>query len=135
MSSVFLLQTPVTGLCFVVKSVTMIELQLNFKECKMQINITGHHVELTPALREFVEKKFSKLERFFDQIISVQVILTVDKLRQIAESDIKVAGGDVHASAESEDMYSSIDQLMDKLERQLIKHKEKTQARQQGATH
>ncbi len=101
----------------------------------MQINITGHHVELTPALREFVEKKFSKLERFFDQIISVQVILTVDKLRQIAESDIKVAGGDVHASAESEDMYSSIDQLMDKLERQLIKHKEKTQARQQGATH
>lgn len=101
----------------------------------MQINITGHHVELTPALREFVEKKFSKLERFFDQIISVQVILTVDKLRQIAESDIKVAGGDVHASAESEDMYSSIDQLMDKLERQLIKHKEKNQARQQGATH
>jgi len=101
----------------------------------MQINITGHHVELTPALREFVEKKFSKLERFFDQIISVQVILTVDKLRQIAESDIKVAGGDVHASAESEDMYSSIDQLMDKLERQLIKHKEKTQARHQGATH
>lgn len=101
----------------------------------MQINITGHHVELTPALREFVEKKFSKLERFFDQIISVQVTLTIKKLRQIAESDIKVAGGDVHASAESEDMYASIDQLMDKLERQLVKHKEKTQARQQGATH
>lgn len=101
----------------------------------MQINITGHHVELTPALREFVENKFAKLERFFDQIISIQVTLTVDKLRQIAESDIKVAGGDIHASAESEDMYASIDQLMDKLERQLIKHKEKNQARQQGATH
>ncbi|GLR63183.1 ribosome hibernation promoting factor [Marinospirillum insulare] len=101
----------------------------------MQINITGHHVELTPALREFVENKFAKLERFFDQIISIQVTLTIDKLRQIAESDIKIAGGDVHASSESEDMYASIDQLMDKLERQLIKHKEKTQARQQGATH
>jgi len=101
----------------------------------MQINITGHHVELTPALHEFVENKFAKLERFFDQIISIQVTLTVDKLRQIAESDIKVAGGDIHASAESEDMYASIDQLMDKLERQLIKHKEKNQARQQGATH
>lgn len=99
----------------------------------MQINITGHHVELTPALRQFVEKKFSKLERFFEQITSVQVTLTVDKLRQIAESDIKVAGGEIHASSESEDMYASIDQLMDKLERQLIKHKEKTQARQQGA--
>ncbi len=101
----------------------------------MQINITGHHVDLTPALREFVENKFSKLDRFFDQITSVQVTLTVDKLRQIAESDIKIAGGEVHASSESEDMYASIDQLIDKLERQLVKHKEKTQARQQGATH
>lgn len=99
----------------------------------MQINITGHHVELTAALREFVEKKFSKLERFFDQIINIQVTLTVDKLRQIAEADIKVAGSELHASSESEDMYTSIDQLMDKLERQLIKYKEKTQARQQGA--
>ena len=101
----------------------------------MQINITGHHVELTPALREFVENKFSKLERFFDQITSVQVTLTVDKLRQIAESDIKVAGGEVHASSESEDMYASIDQMIDKLDSQLVKHKEKPQARQQGATH
>lgn len=101
----------------------------------MQINITGHHVELTPALREFVEKKFSKLERYFDQIVAVHVTLTVDKLRQIAESAISVSGGEIHAKSDSEDMYASIDQLMDKLERQLIKHKEKNQARQQGATH
>lgn len=98
----------------------------------MQINITGNQVELTPALRAFVEKKFAKLERFFDQIINTQVTLTVDKLRQIAEADIKVAGSEIHASSESEDMYASIDQLIDKLERQLVKYKEKNQARQQG---
>lgn len=101
----------------------------------MQLNITGHHVELTAALREYVETKFAKLERHFDQITNVQVTLTVDKLRQIAEATLKVAGGEIHASAESEDMYAAIDQLIDKLDRQLIKHKEKHQARQQGATH
>lgn len=97
----------------------------------MQINITGHHLELTDALKSFVENKISKLEKFHDQIISTQVTLTVDKLRQIAESTIKVSGGEVHAKVESEDMYASIDQLVDKLERQLKKQKEK--ARQQGS--
>jgi len=101
----------------------------------MQLNITGHHVELTDALREYVETKFAKLERHFDQITNVQVTLTVDKLRQIAEATLKVAGGEIHASGETEDMYAAIDQLIDKLDRQLIKHKEKNQARQQGSTH
>ncbi len=101
----------------------------------MQLNITGHHVELTDALREYVETKFTKLERHFDQITNVQVTLTVDKLRQIAEATLHVAGGEIHASAETEDMYAAIDQLIDKLDRQLIKHKEKNQARQQGASH
>ncbi|SFX02055.1 ribosome hibernation promoting factor [Marinospirillum alkaliphilum] len=101
----------------------------------MQLNITGHHVELTAALREYVESKFAKLERHFDQISNVQVTLTVDKLRQIAEATLNVAGGEIHGSAEKEDMYAAIDELIDKLDRQLIKHKEKTQARHQGATH
>ncbi|SFC03855.1 putative sigma-54 modulation protein [Marinospirillum celere] len=101
----------------------------------MQLNITGHHVELTDALRDYVETKFAKLERHFDQITNVQVTLTVDKLRQIAEATLKVSGGEIHGSGETEDMYSAIDQLIDKLDRQLIKHKEKNQARQQGATH
>lgn len=101
----------------------------------MQLNITGHHVELTDALREYVETKFAKLERHFDQITNVQVTLTVDKLRQIAEATLNVAGGEIHASGETDDMYAAIDQLIDKLDRQLIKHKEKNQARQQGATH
>ncbi len=101
----------------------------------MQLNITGHHVELTDALRDYVETKFAKLERHFDQITNVQVTLTVDKLRQIAEATLNVAGGEIHGKGEAEDMYASIDQLIDKVDRQLIKHKEKIQARQHGASH
>ena len=91
----------------------------------MQINISGHHVDLTPALKEYVSSKFEKLERHHDRITSTNVILTVDKLRQIAESSIHVSGKDFHAVCESEDMYAAIDLLTDKLDRQLIKHKEK----------
>ncbi|MYM64631.1 ribosome hibernation-promoting factor, HPF/YfiA family [Pseudomaricurvus sp. HS19] len=91
----------------------------------MQINISGHHVDLTPALKDYVSNKFEKLERHHDRITSTNVILTVDKLRQIAEASIHVSGKDFHADCESEDMYAAIDLLTDKLDRQLIKHKEK----------
>lgn len=91
----------------------------------MQINISGHHVEITQALREFVLNKFEKLERHFEHINNVQVILTVEKLRQIAEATLHLNGGEVFATAESEDMYAAIDELLDKLDRQVIKHKEK----------
>ncbi len=95
----------------------------------MQINFTGHRMEITPALRTFTEEKFDKLERHFDKITAINVIFDVEKLRQIAEATILVVKGEVHASSESEDMYTAIDILVDKLDRQLIKHKEKIRDR------
>ena len=91
----------------------------------MQINFTGHRMEITPALKTFTQEKFDKLERHFDKITAINVIFDVEKLRQIAEATILVAKGELHASSESEDMYTAIDILVDKLDRQLIKHKEK----------
>lgn len=91
----------------------------------MQINITGHRIEVTPSLRTFTEEKFDRLERHFDHITSIHVVFDVEKLRQIAEATILVSKEKLHASSESEDMYAAIDSLVDKLNRQLLKHKEK----------
>lgn len=91
----------------------------------MQPNITGHHVEITDALREFVTTKFAKLEQYFDRINQVYVVLSVEKVKQIAEATVHVNGGELHASSEQEDMYAAIDILVDKLARQLNKHKDK----------
>lgn len=91
----------------------------------MQINITGHHVELTDALNDYVHSKFEKLERHFDNITNVQVTLSVEKQRQQAEADVHLAGGKLFATHEHEDMYAAIDGLTDKLDRQIIRHKEK----------
>ncbi|USH02785.1 ribosome hibernation promoting factor [Grimontia kaedaensis] len=91
----------------------------------MQINLTGHHVEVTDALREYVTTKFDKLERFFDHINNVHVVLNVEKLQQIAEATLHVNNGEIHAKADSENMYAAIDSLTDKLIKQLTKHKEK----------
>lgn len=91
----------------------------------MQINITGHHVELTEALSNYVHTKFEKLERHFDNIQNVQVTLSVEKQGQKAEADIHLAGGQVVASHEHNDMYAAIDSMVDKLDRQIIRHKEK----------
>ncbi|WP_298220014.1 ribosome-associated translation inhibitor RaiA [Halothiobacillus sp.] len=91
----------------------------------MQIEITGHHVDITDALRDYIESKFSKLKRHFDKVINVHVILTVEKKVQKVEATLHMSGNDVHAEAESEDMYASVDTLIDKLDRQIMKHKEK----------
>lgn len=91
----------------------------------MQINITGHRLEVTPSIRNFTEEKFNKLERHFDQITSINVVFDVEKLRQIAEATVFVSKGELHASSEADDLYAAIDILIDKLDRQLIKHKEK----------
>jgi putative sigma-54 modulation protein len=91
----------------------------------MQININGHHVDLTDSMQDYVRSKFDKLERFFDQISNVQVILRVEKNTQIAEATLHVSQGEIHAASESENMYAAIDNLVDKLVRQLNKHKEK----------
>ncbi|NQD39022.1 ribosome hibernation promoting factor [Permianibacter sp. IMCC34836] len=90
----------------------------------MQINLTGHHVEITDALRSFVNDKFERLNRHFDHINNVHVILSVEKLRQKAEAKLHVNGGEIFADCEDGDMYAAIDLLMDKLDRQVKKHKE-----------
>lgn len=91
----------------------------------MQINLSGHHIELTDALRDYVTGKFERIERHFERINNVQVILNVEKLKHIAEAKLNVNGGEVFANAEDGNMYAAIDALVDKLDRQIIKHKEK----------
>ncbi|KAA0692468.1 ribosome-associated translation inhibitor RaiA [Halopseudomonas laoshanensis] len=98
----------------------------------MQLNLSGHQLDITDALRDYVNEKMSRLERHFDKITNVQVTLEVEKLRQKAEATLHVAGGEVVANAEHTDMYAAIDLLTDKLDRQLIKYKEKNLNRQQG---
>lgn len=91
----------------------------------MQINLSGHHVEITDALRESVNSKFAKLERHFDHINNVYVVLTIEKNNQIAEATVHLNGTEVHAKADNADMYASIDSLVDKLDRQILKYKGK----------
>ncbi len=91
----------------------------------MQIKITGRQIDISDAIREFVGTKFKKLERHFENITQVHVILTVEKKRQIAEATMHTSGAELFAEAESENMYTAIDMMVDKLDRQLIKHKDK----------
>jgi len=92
----------------------------------MQINLSGHHVEITEALRENVNTKMEKLTRHFDHINNIHVVLTVEKLNQIAEATVHVNGTDLHAKAQNSDMYFSIDSLVGKLDKQILKYKGKT---------
>lgn len=91
----------------------------------MQISLTGHHVDLTDSLRAYVDTKFERLERHFDHVTNVHVILSVEKLAQKAEANMHVSGAEIFADSTHEDMYAALDSLVDKLDRQLIKHKEK----------
>lgn len=91
----------------------------------MQINLTGHHVEVTDALKRYVDSKFDRLARHFDHVINAHVILSVEKLAQKAEATLHVNGGSVFADSVHEDMYAAIDTLIDKLDRQVLRHKEK----------
>jgi len=91
----------------------------------MQLNLTGHHVDITPALRDYVTGKLERLERHFDHVTNVHVVLSVEKLRQKAEATISITGNNLFADAVDEDMYAAIDALADKLDRQIKKHKEK----------
>lgn len=101
----------------------------------MQINVTGHHVDVTDSMRDYVGTKFERLERHFDHVINVHVILTVEKQRQKAESTIQVNGANIFADMTHDDMYAAIDGLIDKLDRQVIKHKEKMQDRRGAPRH
>ena len=91
----------------------------------MQLSVSGHHIDITDALRDYVTTRVSKLSRHYDHITNVHVVLTVDKLDQIAEATVHAGGTDIFADASTEDLYASIDALVDKLDRQIIKHKEK----------
>jgi putative sigma-54 modulation protein len=91
----------------------------------MQIKLTGHNIEVTQALRNYIEDKFERLERHFGQMTGIHVVLSVEKLRQKAEATLHVAGSDLFADATQEDMYAAIDALLDKLDRQILRHKEK----------
>ncbi|WP_227815409.1 ribosome hibernation-promoting factor, HPF/YfiA family [Nitrogeniibacter aestuarii] len=93
----------------------------------MNLNITGHHVEVTPAIREYVESKLDRVIRHFDNVTSVNVILSVEKLVQKAEVTLHVRGKDLFAESENEDMYAAIDAMTDKLDRQVLKYKQKVQ--------
>lgn len=98
----------------------------------MQLNISGHHVDVTEALKNYVTEKFDRLERHYDHITNVHVVLSVEKVAQRAEATAHVSGAELFADATSEDMYAAIDALTDKLDRQLLKHKEKLVSRHHG---
>ena len=95
----------------------------------MQLNVSGHHLEVTDSLRNYVSIKLERLERHFGRITKMNIILSVEKQRQKAESTIQVSGGEIYADAEHDDLYAAIDMLADKLDRQIIKKKEKTHDR------
>jgi putative sigma-54 modulation protein len=94
----------------------------------MQLSITGHHLDVSEPLKSYVQEKFQRLERHFDQVIDVHVILSVEKLQQKAEATVQVNGAKLFAEETQADMYAAIDVLIDKLDRQTIRHKEKLNA-------
>jgi putative sigma-54 modulation protein len=91
----------------------------------MQLTITGHHIDVTSALRDYVDTKLGKLGRHFDIMTDIHCVLTVEKLLHKAEATVRLSGGTLYADAVEADMYAAIDGLVDKLSRQVTKHKEK----------
>ena len=91
----------------------------------MQLNISGHHLDITPALKQHTNQKLSKIKHHFDQVMNVNMILEVQKDVQTAEATIHLRGVDLFAKAESNDMYASIDKVINKLDSQILRHKEK----------
>ena len=91
----------------------------------MQLSLTGHHVDLTDPMRDYVNSKMDRLERHFDHVTDIHVVLSVEKLRHKAEATLNLSGGQLYADSEQEDMYAAIDALVDKLDRQIKKYKEK----------
>jgi len=91
----------------------------------MNLNVSGHHLEVTPALRSYVQEKIGRVRRHFDHVIDAHVILTADKLKQKAEVTLHVPGKDLHCECEDGDLYAAIDVLADKLDRQVLKYKDK----------
>ena len=104
----------------------------------MNLTISGHHLEVTPALRGYVIQKLDRVMRHFDQVVDVRVLLSVEKQkekegRQRAECNIHVKGSDLFAESASEDLYAAVDDLVDKLDRQVVRHKDKVQDHQHSS--
>lgn len=98
----------------------------------MNLTISGHHLTLTPAIRGYVQSKLTRIKRHFDHVIDISVILSIDGLtekekRQKAEINVHIKGKDLHAESIAHDLYAAIDTLIDKLDRQVIKHKNRMQ--------
>lgn len=91
----------------------------------MNLNLTGNHIAITPAIRDYVVAKLERVTRHFDHVIDVNVVLSVDKLRHKVEVNLHTRGKDIHVEAIEADMYAAIDALADKLDRQVVKFKEK----------
>lgn len=91
----------------------------------MQVKFSGHHVDITPALKAFAEEKIAKLERHFEKITSIDIVFNVEKLLHIVEATVLITKAKICAHAEAKDMYTAIDEVVHKLDQQLIKHKEK----------
>ncbi|MBI4742226.1 MAG: ribosome-associated translation inhibitor RaiA [Betaproteobacteria bacterium] len=98
----------------------------------MNLQISGHHLEITPAIREYVTGKLERVTRHFDNVIDVNVILSVEKLKQKAEVTVHLSGKEVFVEAVDEDLYAAVDSLVDKLDRQVQKHKQKIQDHHRG---
>ncbi|TMH73717.1 MAG: ribosome-associated translation inhibitor RaiA [Betaproteobacteria bacterium] len=91
----------------------------------MSLKVSGHHLEVTPAIRSYVRAKIERVTRRFDHVIDAHVILTVNKVRQKAEVTLHVRGKDLHCESVEEDLYAAIDLLADKLDRQVLRYKDK----------
>jgi len=91
----------------------------------MNLHLTGHHIEITPAMRDYVNSKLGRVTRHFDQVIDVRVILSVEKLKHKIEASVHLSGKDIFVETHDTDMYAAIDALADKLDRQILRHKEK----------
>lgn len=100
----------------------------------MRIETHGQQIEVTPALRDYVETKLARLERHYEQPLEVRTLLTLDKPDHRAEATVNISGKTLHADANAVDMYAAIDLLADKLDRLLVKHKEKLANRHRGAS-
>ena len=98
----------------------------------MQINVSGHHLDVTDSIRNYTLEKFERIERHFEHITQIHVILELEKKAQKAEATVHIKGGELFADATHDDLYAAIDALVDKLDRQILKHKEKLVERHHG---
>jgi len=98
----------------------------------MQLSISGHHIDVTEAIKSYIEKKFKRIARHDDHVTNAHVVISVDRHYQRAEATLHGVGGEIFADAESDDLYAAIDQLADRVDRQILKQKEKRIDRRQG---